>query len=377
MKIVCDAIPFGFGPVAKLLALGRYLKRNFKTVFVGNGCSLTLAMASDCFDRVENVDTLAPDNSRFLAECIKECSGAISIMNPIFAEWVISRGIPTIIVDSLFSMWDKIPPEWHLANALVLQRFDDEEQRVEREFTGKNVRIVGPILDPLVRELSREKSVSGTLLVNLGGAEDPISEERFLCARTISQLFSHLPELGLFPRKVLAVGPKQKDKLLSLEKEGFEVVTLDHTSFLRELAGAALFCTTPGLTATFESFALRVPCVFLPPFNYSQFLNLLAFRQNGAAPLGVHWADYGIGSDIHKGMDEGVAVRRLEHAIRQAIQDDSLISGVRQSFSSILVKASTHVVALSLVSAQSQYFERLGSIGTEDAANYILEVFHG
>lgn len=377
MRIVCDAIPFGFGPVAKLLALGRCLKGYSETVFVGNGCSLALAKTSDCFDRVENVDTLAPDKSKSLAECIKGCNGAISVMNPAFAEWVISRGIPTVIVDSLFPMWDKIPRAWHLAKAVVLQRFDDVEQRVEREFGGKNVRIVGPILDQLVRELSPIRSISGALLVNLGGAEDPISEERFLCARTISQLLSGLSELDSFPRKVLAVGPKQRHKLLSLENEGFEVVTLDHTSFLRELAGAALFCTTPGLTATFESFALRVPCVFLPSFNYSQFLNLLAFRRNGAAPLGVHWTDYGIGNDIHKGMDEGIAVRRLEHAIGHAMQDEGLACSVRQSISNILAHVSAPDVAASLVAAQSQYFERLGRVGTEDAANYILEVFHG
>lgn len=377
MKILCDAIPFGFGPVAKLIAIGRCLNKHCETVFVGSGCSLALASTSNCFNQIKKINTLAPEESESLSKCINGCVGAISVMNPAFTEWVVSRGIPTVIVDSLFSMWDYIPPAWYLANAVVLQRFDEVENRAEREFSRNNVQIVGPILDPIVRELPPRGYSYGTLLVNLGGAEDPIAENTFLCARTMLKLLSGLPNLDTFQRKILTVGPMQRHELLPLKREGFEIVTLAHDSFLKELAGASLFCTTPGLTATFESFALQVPCVFLPPFNYSQFLNLLTFRRNAAAPFGIHWKDYGIGNDVYKGMNEVLAVKRLESIIEYAMQDMQLVGRLRQGLSDLIAKAATPDLAASLVATQNAYFKSLGGIGTEDAVNYILEIFHG
>ena len=111
--------------------------------------------------------------------------------------------------------------------------------------------------------------------------------------------------------------------------------------------------------------------------GHSQFLNLLAFRRHGAAPLGVHWTDYGVGCDILKGMDEVVAVRQLEDTIEHSTRDANIIGAMRQDISDALTAAGNYEKAAALKASQTGYFESLGGVGTEDAIDCILEVFHG
>jgi len=376
--IAFEAVPFGFGPVAKLLAIAEGFNGECETTFVGSGCSLALATDSQCFDRIMEVDTLKPEeHQETLARCLRGCTAVVSVMDPAFAAWTIARGLRTVVVDSLFWMWDRIPEPWHRAHAVVLQRFDGVEQRVESELCRPRARVVGPILSPKVGGWPQQEGQSNTLLINLGGAEDPISTDSFLCARSMTHFLAQLDVLETFGRKVLTVGPRQRGRLMPLAAEGLEVLTLDHDAFLQELAGAQVLCTTPGLTVTFESFALGVPCVFLPPFNYSQFLNLLAFRENEAAPLGIHWKDYGVAGSIHAGMEEGVAVRQIETCIARAVQHPPLRFRIRKDLSGALAQATEPATASSMRAAQNRYFQRLGGLGTAETVAFILEVLHG
>ena len=177
--------------------------------------------------------------------------------------------------------------------------------------------------------------------------------------------------------KILSVGPKQRDRITPLESDGFSVQTLDHQSFLRELSSADVFLTTPGLTATFESFALGIPCRFLPPFNYSQFLNLLAFRNAGVAPYSIHWCDYGIGGGISVGMEETSAVRRIEKLIVQAMADHDLVRKMRSDMATLIGDALQAVGTNTLRTHQKKYFTDLGGIGTTTAAAFTLETLNG
>ena len=50
MKILCEAVSFGFGPVGKLLAVAELLSENYELDFIGSGCSFDLAKKSVFFN---------------------------------------------------------------------------------------------------------------------------------------------------------------------------------------------------------------------------------------------------------------------------------------------------------------------------------------
>lgn len=378
MRILCDAVPFGFGPVSKLIAVVKELSKNgHDFVFVGKGCSLELAETSGVFTIIESIDTLHPENSKRLSHFKnQECHAALSVMNPPFVEWAINNGIRTVVIDSLFAMWDEVPKGWLLSDGIILQRLDGVEQRALVELSQKQHTVVGPILDPLLTELQKSQSQSNSILVNLGGAEDPISEIDYVCADAVSNLLAGLPIWSKFERKTLAVGPKQRHRLKSLEADGFKVLTMTRSEFLKELSSSDVFLTTPGLTAAFESFSLATPCAFLPPFNYSQFLNLDEFRRVGVAPQSIHWRDCGLGKSICPRLEETTAVRHIEQLIIAATHNAGIVNSLRSALSDV-VSETYHSGRGTLSSKQHQYFEALGGIGTKSATEFIWKVLNG
>jgi UDP-N-acetylglucosamine:LPS N-acetylglucosamine transferase len=71
----------------------------------------------------------------------------------------------------------------------------------------------------------------------------------------------------------------------------------------------------PGLTTAFEGFSAKVPVFFLPPCNYSQFLNLKKLKKSGAAPFSINWNNFSDGFDLKEGFNESEGVRKIMEQI--------------------------------------------------------------
>lgn len=378
MRILCDAVPFGFGPISKLISVATAIGGQHEMVFVGGGCSLALAETAGVFHAAESIDTLRPEMSDRLSRYSSAAGWTVlSVMNPRFAEWAIARGFRTVVIDSLFGMWDVVPDAWLNCDGVVLQRFRGVDKRALEVLAHTRHTVVGPILDPQLQSAQRTRPSNRSVLVNLGGAEDPISEIEYVCADAIMQLLADLPVWSDFDCKILTVGPRQIQRLSGLDAWGFSVQTLHRSDFLKALSSASLFLTTPGLTATFESFAVGTPCAFLPPFNYSQYLNLDEFRDAGVAPLSTHWRDYGLGVGICPHMDEVSAVHTIEQQIQNAMRDQTLVRRLRGDVSAMVAAGVRATVDDDFSARQKEYFESLGGLGTTAAKDFVLEVLNG
>lgn len=378
MKIICDAVPFGFGPVSKLLSICQLLwKKQHDLTFIGNGCSVELASRTPFFRTIISAKTMEPISCETrLREICKDASAIISVMNPEFAKWAIDNGLTTIIVDSLFTMWDRIPEPWYSADATILQVFEGVEDRVNRELNQTNTYLVGPILDCCLQNAVRSKHRTGTILVNLGGAEDPVSDDPFTCANLILELFPGLSSFNHFQRKVLAVGPKQCSLLSRLKEFGFEVATYPKDKFLNIMRECDVLLSTPGLTTSFEAFTIGVPCAFLPPFNYSQFLNLLTFRDKGLAPFSIHWHDYGLGTIIRNSMPETQGVQLVDEIVNTVLKEADLQEAVRSSLEYMLARITKIDEDSEEFIQQREYIDTLGGIGTRSAFSVITQIMN-
>jgi len=379
MKILCDAVSFGFGPVSKLISLAYILadEHNCTLTFAGNGCSLQLAHKCEAFSHCIEVDTAIPQEcSKKIGTDITNYDGVLSVMNPDFLKWAQGYDVRTIVVDSLLTMWDEIPIPWLKTCGIIIQNNHGAAERAANELKSNNTLVTGPLLDPflLSNGLRDPHNTEKTILINLGGAEDPISIIPDLIGNIVCKLLTELPALNKFDRKILAVGKRQHSALEKLKNEGFNVDICGHRQFLKHLANCNVFLTTPGLTGSFEAFCLGAKTCFLPPFNYSQYLNLQTFRIFGAAPFSLHWSDLNVCTELlQPRIPEEYAVSSLEKAISDASNEVKVLRAFRGLLDRHISLASGESDQSALFYFQQEYFNKNGGVGTLKAAQYIVE----
>ena len=381
MHILCDAVSFGFGPVSKLISLAYALveKHNCIMTFAGKGCSLQLALKCEAFTDHIEVDTTDPlECSNKIGADVTNYDGVLSVMNPEFLEWVQGYEVKTIVVDSLLTLWDKIPIPWFKTHGIIIQNNHGAAERVANELESNNTLITGSLLDPfLLNKGFREIYNHGkqSILINLGGAEDPISVVPDLSGNVVSKLLEDLPALNKFNHKLIAVGYRQHKALEQLKNYGFTIETCGHRKFLKLLAQCNVFLTTPGLTGSFEAFCLKTKTCFLPPFNYSQYLNLQTFRKFGAAPLSLHWSDLNVGTELLKPcIPEEYAVSTLEKAVSCVAKDTKALKILRKILDRHITIALEETNESPLFYFQQELFSRNGGIGTLQGAEFIMDV---
>ena len=161
--LLCGAMPFGYGPAAKLLTLAPLLHRHWQLVFVGHGIAWELVSRSpECFAQILEAKADEPPAQLL----IDSAAAVLSIMDRDLAAVARDVGKPCYVVDSLLWMRDRIPEELSGVSVYWAQRFggpDDFPQNC-----GPRPTMVGPIVSPGGARVSTHRA---GLLVHLGGCE--------------------------------------------------------------------------------------------------------------------------------------------------------------------------------------------------------------
>lgn len=324
LKLLCDAVPFGYGPMAKLLAIVQNLNRGrVETTFLGSSTSLELAK-TEVFDHIVRCDTETREGLTRRAEQFTPGATLLTVMNPAAAAFANERGMRVICVDSLFWMWQSVPVEAAYAALYVIQNFPGVEQRLKEYGPAvANPLVVGPIVDR--RHKRRQLGTSRKILINLGGLESHLIKpgRNSNYVRTIARILSKA-----FGDRSDELYIRGGEKGLQFFSEDLSAVCSDakrvsHDDFLSLLSRSALLITSPGLTATLEAFTYGVPVLFLPPQNYSQFFNLNILRAAGAAEASVHLTDYYASQSVVLGMSEEEGVSAVADLLRR-LEEDSV-----------------------------------------------------
>jgi hypothetical protein len=332
-----------------------------KTAFVGSGVALELARRSDSFGDCIAADAMEPRARRAL----RAGDRVLCVMDPQLAGIARELGCDVTAVDSLFWMWDRVPPEYLDADAYFVQNFPGVEERIT-ECDGRPS-IVGPIIGERV---ARGES-SGMLVINLGGFESPFAEAGKdpygeLAIKSVAT--SLLGEA--YRGRTLAIGGSACLRALDdeLTAAGFDSGSLSPEAADRELARAGLVVTSPGLTTTLACFAAAVPTVFLPPQNYSQWLILATMRRLGLAPSALHWIDCDPDIPLRERMSEDVAVPEVRRAISRLAGSESVRAELRRRLSEAL-----SLDFGELATRQHEWYRTLGSNGAEAVARYLAD----
>jgi len=368
LRVLCDAVPFCFGPISKMISVSKHLNDLGANLdLLAHGTSKELGEKAEIYNIVECNSEKLTDLKKY--ECFFENADVfVTVMNPVAAKFALEKNVPVVYIDSLFWMWDSVPKEFAGIDRYFVQNFFNSKSALNSYPFMKNVEFVGPIIDD---SLQIEKKKEDFVLVNFGGMESALiqigknSNYPFVVGGLI------LDELERTGQKAFVCG---NDKVLKKILKGRKPSNIiiggrSHEEFLELLRRTKLLITTPGLTTTFEAFHYGAPVVFLPPENYSQFLNLKIFRQEGVAKHSFHWMDLEKGLDILPGEDEKLGVDKVLQCIKRFESNKTSQRKFKKFISGVLSqkKLSTK--------EQRKYIDSLGRCSSKNIAKYIYKKF--
>lgn len=366
-RILCDAVPFGYGPIGKLLTICARLPASYEVTLLAANSSYELAQISS-FDKLLSCDTEDPTSLAHFRRQFTDADLFINVMNPVSADYASSIGTPMVHVDSLFWMWDQVPPSLAHAATYFVQNFVGVDEQLKK-FHIDTPAVVGAIIDDRFRSTIK----GNQLLINIGGLRSKLiqpgknSNYPTIIAGILERVLGH----HSFPQ-VLFTGDKatMSELARSCTIPNCRFEALAHDSFLRELGRSSLLLTSPGLTTTYEAFGYGVPVVFLPPQNLSQFLILKRLRQRGAARFSVHWLDYYPESDLDAGLPEEDGVRHVLACIQRFEADQRCQRLFQDTLAGALLEQSHD----DILSGQDEFIEHYGATGAIGVADAIVKL---
>lgn len=362
--VICGAMPFGYGPAAKLLVIASALKdRGLRLILTGRGIALELASRTgQMFDEV--IGGEAPHR---VQAAVGRAAAVLSVMDRELAQVATASGAPLYVVDSLLWMRDAVPPAFRGACRYWAQDFLGLRE-IQGDYQPAPS-IVGPIVS---LGAGRRDPAPERLLVNLGGCEAPDGADPNVRAYANFVVGGVLesPLAERFAGRSTVIAGARCIEALQARYAGHDVefVSLSHEAALGRLAGASLVMTSPGLTMMLESFQHGVPTFFLPPQNYSQWCTLRLLRGAGLAPHALHWEDLRPTLRLRDRMPES----ERNPVVRAAIASFTSEAGARARFGRCLGEAyrADHAV---LGARQQRFFRSLGRNGALTIADQVAD----
>ncbi|MCB0617892.1 MAG: hypothetical protein KDC32_11865 [Saprospiraceae bacterium] len=320
--ILFQAAPFCFGPIATTLNVVREL--------AGSGHHLTLIGEGPTHDLLDREDfefdklpasTVKPFSEE-LEQLIREADLVVSNTDPPFAAACIRRGAKVVVIDTLFWMWDHIDPILLQSDSYIIQNFIGVEQQMARIGRPQNLLVVGPLTQKQEQPIPQGER-DNFLLVSLGGCDcNLVAKESDPYPEIICRLIECVLEQESLDIEVMLATGERSANALCAKTASVQIGTFsnkEHVDLIRRAKGVML---SPGLTGSMEVFEGGTPVFFLPPQNYSQVLQMKAFRRSEVAGHSFSWFDVYPELAPPPYLPEEEAVAIVRDAIGKCIQDE-------------------------------------------------------
>ena len=320
MRVLLNAVPFGYGPAAKVVSVARGLAaRGVDCLFVGSGVAFEFVAREAVCDALE-VDLTDASDVRSLHALSRRFDRALTCMEPRFVDAV--AGIPTGYVDSLSWMWDRrlfddVPRLRTVDQYFVQDVFNAVDHAAALGI--ENVLRVGAIVD--VPSVIRQRESHA--VVHLGGVENIfVRGDQAHYPRAVLDAVVGLDDLWERYESVTVVCGEQARSMLAsrYRTSRFTFASARHAEFLDLVSTAQLCVTAPGLTTFLEMCAMGMPQILLPAQNYSQVLILRELGRTGYPPPIWHWSSLVAGFSIAADTPEQAAVAAADGERDRAVR---------------------------------------------------------
>ena len=333
---------FGFGPVAKLVAVARALRRRLPQLtlrLLGSGHVLSFGTTTGAFDHLVELDLdHAPET---LAEATEGSSAVVNSLNFAALPLLTANHRRVFQLDSLAWLWPQLPADVDLVERYIVQGFLLDTRRERLRQLPKNRLLVGPLIDPEIDNLRSGTERNPQLAVlSLGGCCNPFVPARDFVPYAVETVRGALQALRPQFSQIEVYTNSDIAEVLRSDP-GNADVTIQHSpqrDFLRSLARCGLLLTTPGITSTLECVALQTPIKFLPPNNLSQYRILERYHESGVLSTDVRLSSFDCGVEITRDEPQHSAVPRIGSALA-AIKPNSLSIELAQRLEQALDRA--------------------------------------
>jgi hypothetical protein len=281
------ALPFGFGPASKAVAIAQAVaeraSRPVRWTFVSSGIGLELIRRSGL--RGDWCDTGQLDADQALADrLVRDLDAMIVVMHRQWAHLLAPR-LPVFCVDSLAHMWrpgafDGFAGVRQVARYYVQDLFGAGEAM--RRTPIPNVVPVRPIM---ARGSGRGTRWPGRPVCHLGGLLTPFTDER--ADRYVAGVVDLMRLVA--PEAVLLTSEEAARRFAPL-LDGVAHDSMGPPDAIEVFTEAPVVYTSPGLTGLIEMCATRARVVPLPPANYSQVLTARRLARQWRPRLCEVWA---------------------------------------------------------------------------------------
>lgn len=369
MKLLLNAMPFGYGPVSKICTVAKCLsKQGIRCTFCGSGIAYEF-MKRENVCEVIYCDLYKDESIASFQKLTNEFSYGITCMEPLFVKYA-SKGISVSYIDSLIWMWDKEYfnryPELKLVDHYFVQNTFFQYNNFEN-FGIKNPEFVGAIIDVNKNEIGKISNRNG-YLVNYGGVENIYINENINESYPF-KMTKLLSENNFMNSTLTYCCNKDTSNYLAEAFPNEKINSFSHMEFIKEMVNTKVLITTPGLTTLLEAYSLNIPILFLPPQNYSQYLILKYLKEEGY-PGPIFNYDYFYDDFIiEENIIEDKAIEKIKKITNVFLNDIFCTEQLIKGMSNYIQYGNIDELTL----FQSKFIEKIGTNGAMDIVQILIK----
>lgn len=329
--VIMQAAPFCFGPVSTSLAIASQLrKHDIAIVWFAEGTALELLKAGSYDDYIIHFDINDPSHHQIYKTYVEEADLIVVNTDPDFAEFALQHNPNLIYIDILYWMWDKLPSVVNDCKLYIFEDYVLSDDQIKRIGTPENSLRVAPLINNSNPETNQHHPKEDHLLVSLGGLHRPNNFSRDILSaygnmvrRAVSEVLKHNDNFS----KVYFVGgglSSYEETLSNGVKIQYGCLSKESYDQVLHTAKAAILSS--GLTGFFEVANVNTPVFFLPPHNYSQYLQLESYKEFLSENYYCDWKQLGIETELMNNLPEDEMLIKVDKALAEVTFKDALLA---------------------------------------------------
>lgn len=330
--VIMQGASFCFGPVSTSLAIAAALRKfDIAIVWLADGTALELLKIGQYDDYIIPFNLHDPDHRRRYAHYIEVADLVVVNTDPDFAEFAVELNEQTIYVDILYWMWNELPKVVERCSLYVYEDFVRSETQINRLGTPAHALRVGPLTNFSDTTVEKHRQqVEKHLLVSLGGLYRPDKNSHQLLDSFKNMvwqaLINALKHTDKFQTVYFAGGGVKKSETVLCNGVKIWSGCLPREEHQKLLFSAKAAVLSPGLTGFYEVVASKVPVFFLPPHNYSQYLQLQSYKELSCSPYYSDWERLEINKEMKCFLPEEQMLQQVDEVLANLIDKGDLLT---------------------------------------------------
>lgn len=358
-KIILFSNPFGYGPTTTLIHIANELNNKAEVELLVAGKDGGLCQ--EIFDG--NINNSVPwhdvDERDFesVKRFISKYPGCkvISILNRFSVMACKELGVSCALIDFLAWFWEEPADEYSFADIYFTNYLGRKIHKI-----NKNTFDIPIILGPIP-----ERTETDTVLINIGGSQNPLVEG--IPFEYLSLFSEIINRLDFGSMKVYIAGGKIATDFVrsKITNADYIVGSMPHEQFLFLHARAKRFISLSGTNATFMSFALGVPTIFLLPQLLAHWKLSLLLKTNNIKDVFI-WEDYYPIERNTLHLSEKEIVPLTESFSKRALGNQSLLA-------SIVLRIQNWLERPVDTTKQGEFIDRVGVKGEKVVVSTLID----